>query len=200
MDIFRYLYKSIISIKCQLPDVCQTYTWYMPDIRYFTDSRCAIGSDWSSSCNSAFTLQAFKTSKIKNLKRSNFGQFVFFREQNALCGKTGGAIIGLLVSEQVGMVFSSSPTRLSLLVLVVRVNPPISTQFWCRNQKIWGKRISSLKSTVEWKSQIMDGVCWIMISHQPTDGMWQNRHIFPQQNHTWMKILSKKCRALGLHS
>ena len=33
-------------------------------------------------------------SKIKNLKRSDFGQSIFFRAQNALCGKTGGAIIG----------------------------------------------------------------------------------------------------------
>ncbi len=37
------------------------------------------------------------------------------------CSKTGGAIIGLLVSKQDGMVFSSSPTLLSL----VRVNQPI---------------------------------------------------------------------------
>ncbi len=76
-------------------------------------------------CNSALTLRAFKTSKTKNLKRSNFGQSVFFRAQNALCSKTGGAIIGLLVSKQDGMVFSSSPTCLSL----VRVNQPIPTQF-----------------------------------------------------------------------
>jgi hypothetical protein len=33
-------------------------------------------------------------SKIKNLKESNFGQFVFFRAQNVLCGKTGGATMG----------------------------------------------------------------------------------------------------------
>ncbi len=33
----------------------------------------------------------------------------FFRAQNALCSKTGGAIVGLLVSKQDGMVFSSSP-------------------------------------------------------------------------------------------
>ena len=85
------------------------------------------------------------------------------------------------------MVSSSSPTCLSL----VRVNPPIPTQFWCRNQKTWGKRISSLKSTGKWKSQIMDGVCWIMISDQLTDVMWQNRHIFPQQNHA---LLKKKCQ------
>ena len=142
------------------------------------------------------TLRALKMSKIKNLKRSNFGQSVFFRAQNALCGKTGGAIIGLRVSKQDGMVFSSSPTCLSF----VRVNPPIPTHFWCRNQKIWGKRIPSLKSTWMWKSQIMDGVCWIMISHQPTDVMWQNRHISPQQNHALMKILSKKSSVLGLHS
>jgi hypothetical protein len=70
-------------------------------------------------------------SKIKNLKRSNFGQSVFLRAQNALCGKTGEAVIGLRVSEQDGMFFSSFPTRLSL----VRVNQPIPTQFWCRNQK-----------------------------------------------------------------
>ena len=113
-----------------------------------------------------------------------------------LCCKTGGAIIGLRVSKQDGMVFSSSPTFLSL----VRVNPPIPTQFWCRNQKIRGKKISSLKSTWKWKSQIMDGVCWIMISNQPTDVLWQNRHISPQQNHALMKIWSKKCRALGLRS
>ena len=126
-------------------------------------------------------------SKIKNLKRSNFGQSVFFRAKNALCCKTGGAIIGLQVSKQVGMVFSSSPTCLSL----ERVNPPIPTQFWCRNQKIWGKRISSLKSTGRWRSQIMDGVCWIMISNQLTDVMWQNRHISPQQNYALMKICRK---------
>jgi hypothetical protein len=36
-----------------------------------------IGSDWLSSCNSALTLRAFKMSKTKNLKRSNFGQYVF---------------------------------------------------------------------------------------------------------------------------
>ncbi len=155
-------------------------------------------SDWLSSCNSALTLRALKMSKIKNLKRSNFGQSVFFRAQNALCSKTDGAIIGLLVLKQDGMVFSSSPTCLSLVTW--RVNPPIPTEFWCRNQKIWGKRISSLKSTGKWKSQIMDGVCWIMISNQPTDVMRQNRHIFPQQNHALMKILSKKCLALGLHS
>ncbi len=41
--------------------------------------------------------------------------------QNALSGKTGGAVIGLRVSKQDGMVFSSSPTCLSL----VRVNQPI---------------------------------------------------------------------------
>ncbi len=86
--------------------------------------------------------------KIKNLKQCNFGQYVFFRAQNALCCKTGGAIVGLRVSKQGGMIFSSSPTCLSL----VRVNPPIPTRFWCRNQKIWGKRISSLKSTGKWKS------------------------------------------------
>jgi hypothetical protein len=84
-----------------------------------------IGSDWLSSCNSALTLRAFKMSKIKNLKRSNFGQSVFLRAQNALCGKTGGAIIRPLVSKQDGMVFSSSPTLLCL----VRVNPPIPTRF-----------------------------------------------------------------------
>jgi hypothetical protein len=39
--------------------------------------------------------------------------------QNALCGKTDGAIIGLQVSKQDGMGFSSSPTFLSL----VRVKP-----------------------------------------------------------------------------
>jgi hypothetical protein len=50
--------------------------------------------------------------KTKNLKRSNFSQSVFFRVQNALCGKTGGAIIGLRVSLQDGMVFSSSPNFL----------------------------------------------------------------------------------------
>jgi hypothetical protein len=33
-------------------------------------------------------------SKIKNLKRSNFGHSVLFRAQNALCGKTGGATLG----------------------------------------------------------------------------------------------------------
>ncbi len=54
-------------------------------------------------------------SKIKYLKLSNFGQSVCFRVQNALCGKTGGAIIGLLVSKQDGMIFSSSPTCLSLV-------------------------------------------------------------------------------------
>jgi hypothetical protein len=85
------------------------------------------------------------------------------------------------------MVFSSSPTPLSL----VRVTPSIPTQFWCRNQKIWGKRLSSLKSTGKWKSQIMDGVCWIMISNQHTDAMWQKIHIFPQQSHAWMKICRK---------
>jgi hypothetical protein len=68
---------------------------------------------------------AFKMSKNKNLKRSNFSQSVFFRLQLELCGKTAGAIIGLRISEQDGMVFSSSPTRLSF----VRVNPPIPTQF-----------------------------------------------------------------------
>ncbi len=113
-------------------------------------------------------------------------------QMNALCGKTGGAIIGLRVSKQDGMVFPSSPTCLSF----VRVNPPIPTQFWSRNQKILGKRIPSLKSTWMWKSQIMDVVCWNMISqaNQLTDVMWQNRHTSPQQNHTLMKILSKKCR------
>ncbi len=40
----------------------------------------------------------------------------------------------------------------------------------------------------EVKSQIMDGVCWIMISNHPTDVMWQNRHIFSQQNRALMKI------------
>ncbi len=53
-------------------------------------------------------------SKIKNLKRSNFGQSVFFRPkippQNALCGKTGCVIIELLVCTLDGMVLSSSPT------------------------------------------------------------------------------------------
>ncbi len=102
-----------------------------------------IASDWSNRCNSALTLRALKMSKIKNLKRSNFSQPVFFRAQNALCGKMGGASIELRVSKQDGMVFSSSPTYLSF----VRVNPPIPTQFWCRNQKIWGKRIPRLKST-----------------------------------------------------
>jgi hypothetical protein len=82
--------------------------------------------------------------------------------KNALCGKPDGSIIGLRVSKQVGMIFSSSPTCLCL----VGVNPSIPTQFWCRSQKIWEKRISSLKSTGKWKSQIMDGVCWIMISNR----------------------------------
>jgi hypothetical protein len=86
------------------------------------------------------------------------------------------------------MIFSSSPTCLSL----VRVNPSIPTQFRCRNQKIWGKRISSLKSTGKWKSQLIDDVCWIMISNQLREVMWQNRHISPQQNHVLTKILSKK--------
>ncbi len=35
-----------------------------------------IASDWSNRCNSALTLRAPKMSKIKNLKRSNFGQSV----------------------------------------------------------------------------------------------------------------------------
>ncbi len=35
----------------------------------------------------------------------------------------------------------------------------------------------------------MDGVCWIMLSNQPTEVMWQNRHI--SQNHALIKILSK---------
>jgi hypothetical protein len=95
-----------------------------------TDATCTIshegGPSMAPSQNySALTLRALKMSKIKNLKRSNFGQSVFFRAQNALCGKTGGAIIGLWVSKQDGMVFSSSPTCLSF----VRVNPPIPTHF-----------------------------------------------------------------------
>ena len=142
----------------------------------------------------AFSPSTQTVSKIKNLKRSNFGQSVFFRAQNALCCKSGGAIIGLQVSKQDGVVFSSSPTCLSF----VRVNPPIPTQFRCRNQKIWGKRISSLKSTWMWKSQIMDCVCWIMISNQPTDVMWQNRHILPQQNHALMKKNVEKMSRVGL--
>ncbi len=44
-----------------------------------------------------------------------------------------------------------------------KLSPLIPTQFWCRNQKIWGKRILILKSTGKWKSQRMDGVWWIMI-------------------------------------
>ncbi len=47
------------------------------------------------------------------------------------------------------------------------------------------------ESTGKWKSQIMDRVCWIMISNQPTDVMWQNRHIFSQQNHALMKFCRK---------
>ena len=104
-------------------------------------------------------------SKTWNNLTSSSANLFFFRAQNALCCKTGGAIIGLQVSKQDGMVSSSPPICLSL----VRVNPPIPTQFWCRNQKIWGKRISSLKSTGKWKSQIMDGVCagsWSLISLQ----------------------------------
>ncbi len=138
-------------------------------------------------------LKCLQAKTWNNLSSANL---FFWRAQNALCSKTGGAIIGLWVSKQDVMIFSSSPTCLSL----VRVNPPILTQFWCRNHKIWGKRIPSLKSKGKWKSQIMDGVCWIMISNQPTDVMWQNGHISPQQNHALMKILSKKCLALGLHS
>ncbi len=53
-------------------------------------------------------------SKIKNLKQSKIGQSVFFRAQNAFCGKTGRAIIGLLVSKQDGMVLSSSPNMSKL--------------------------------------------------------------------------------------
>jgi hypothetical protein len=45
--------------------------------------------------------------------------------------KTGGVIIGLLVSKQDEMGFSSSPALLSL----ERVNPPVPTKFRCRNQK-----------------------------------------------------------------
>ncbi len=82
----------------------------------------------------AFSPSTWNVSKIKNLKRSNFDQSVLFRAQNALCGKKGGAIIGLQVSKQDGMVFSSSPTCLSL----ARVSPSIPTQFWCRNQRYEG--------------------------------------------------------------
>ncbi len=156
-----------------------------------------IGSDWFSSCNSALTLRALKMSKIKNLKQSNFSQSVFFRVQNALCGKTGETIIGLRVSKQDGMISSLSPICLSL----VRVNPPIPTQLWCRNQKIWGKRISSLKSTGKWKSHIMD---WCVLSYDLQSAyrcyVTEKGHISPQQNHALMKKMSKKCRALGLHS
>jgi hypothetical protein len=141
-------------------------------------------------------------SKTKNLKQSNFSQSVIFRVQNALCCKTGGAIIGLLLSKQDGMVFSSSLTLSSspIHLSLVRVNQHIPTQFWCRKQKIWGKRRLSLKCTGKWKSQIMDGVWWIMISNPHTDVMSQNKPISPQQNHALMKILSIECRALGLHS
>jgi hypothetical protein len=40
-------------------------------MRKFPDN--PIGSEWLSSCNSALTLRAFKKSKTKNLKQSNFG-------------------------------------------------------------------------------------------------------------------------------
>ncbi len=85
---------------------------------------------------------------------------LFYRAQNALCGKTGRAIIGLLVSKQDGTSIS---------------------HFWCRNQKMWGKRIFRLKSTGKRKSRIMDGVWWSMISNPPIDVMCQNRHIPPSR-------------------
>jgi hypothetical protein len=54
-------------------------------------------------------------SKIKNLKQSKFGrQSVLFRAQNALCGKTVGAIIGLLVSKPDRMVFVFVPNMSKL--------------------------------------------------------------------------------------
>ncbi len=105
----------------------------------------------------AFSPSTWNVSKIKNLKQSNFGQSVFFRAQNALCSKTGGTIIGLRVSKQDGMVFSSSPTW--RLLSLVKANQSIPTQFWCRSQKIWGKRISSLETKGKWKSRIMDAGC-----------------------------------------
>ncbi len=152
-----------------------------------------IGSDWLSigSCNSALTVQALKMSKIKKLKRSNFGQSMFLGRKMRSAAKRSEQSMGYwyLKMEWFCELLSPSPTRLSL----VRVNPSIPgpTQSWCLKSTSPGK----------WKSRsrIMDGVCWIMISNQHTDVMWQNRHISPQQNHALMKILSKKCRALGLH-
>ncbi len=137
--------------------------------------------------------RALKMSKIKKLKRSNFGQSVFFREQNALCSKTGGAIIGLRVSKQDGMVFSSSPTCLKWTHL-----SPLNSDAGIKSYE--GKEYWAWNLQGSEKSQIMDVVCWIMISNHPTDVMWLNGHILPQQNHALMKILSEKCRALGLHS
>jgi hypothetical protein len=68
------------------------------------------------------------TENSKLFQRLNFFHSFIedsLRAQNALCCKTGGEIFGLLVSKQDGMVFSSSPTLLSL----VRVNLPIPTHF-----------------------------------------------------------------------
>ncbi len=62
-------------------------------------------------------------------------------------------IIGLLVSKQDRMIFSSYPTHLSL----VWVNPPIPIQFWCMKQMIWGKRH---------KKSIVCGGSWSLICLQ----------------------------------
>ncbi len=157
-----------------------SYTWYRPVPKSYR--KCCVKFQTTPSVRTGFpaVIQHSLSENLKCLKLETWNDQtstnLFF--QSAECAPErilrSGAIIWLRVSKQDGMAFSSSPTCLSL----TRVNQPIPgpTQFWCRNQEIWGKRVSSLKSTGKWKSQIMDGVCWIMISNQPTDVMWQNRH------------------------
>jgi hypothetical protein len=126
-----------------------------------SDRKCCVKIQTTPSVRTGFpaVIQHSLLKHLKCLKSKTWNDLtlanLLFLER-----KTGSAIIGLLVSLQDAMVFSSSPTLQSL----VRVNPPIPTQFWCRNQKIRGKRRLSLKSTEKWKSQIIDGVWWIMIS------------------------------------
>jgi hypothetical protein len=104
-------------------------------------------------------------SKIKNLKQSNLRQSVFFRAQNALCRKTVGAIIGLRVSKQDGMVFLFVP-NMSKLSKSEHVYPH---SILMQEQKVMREKKTKPEIYRELKVTNNGCVWWIMISNQPTD-------------------------------
>ncbi len=151
-----------------------------------------IKNSWFSDCIGA-RLQ--EIGSIRDTWNDLTSANLLLRAQNALCVKTDREIIEPVVSKLEGKDLSLFQTLLSCESKSEKAYPHSVRM---QEPKKWEKRIWSLKSVGTRKSQIMDGVWWIMISNLRTDFMWQNRHPPPQHNHALMKIFVWQMLSIGL--